>query len=149
MSDIYGIYILDAIVIVGLMLYVKYAAPYIASIAKIKNFEFISGWVEKAVIAAEQKIQGSKMGENRKKWVIALLTSMGIIVDDAVDALIEAAVKAMNESNEAIQNAANKAIEEIMGNGFANKIGEDIISYVKTVADEVVATKVSISSKKK
>ena len=111
MSDVYGTYILDAIILIGLILYVRYAAPYITSIANVKNFDFVSGWVDKAVDAAEQKIKGSGMGEERKEWVINLLNSIGIIADDAVDALIEAAVKAMNDTNKTIQDAANDVIK--------------------------------------
>ena len=111
MSDVYGTYILDAIILIGLTLYIRYAAPYITSIAKVKNFDFISGWVDKAVGAAEQVIKGSNMGEEKKDWVIQLLESIGIIVDDAVIALIEAAVKAMNDTNGTIKDAANDVIK--------------------------------------
>ena len=137
MSDVYGTYILDAILIIGLTLYVMYAAPYITSIAKVKNFDFISGWVDKAVYAAEQKIKGSELGEERKEWVINLLESLGIIVDDAVDALIEAAVKAMNSTNETIQDAANEAIQNVDPNIIANKISNDIVSTIKNAVEDV------------
>ena len=139
MVDVYGTYILDAILIVGvgLILYVKYAAPYITNMADVKNFDFISAWVDKAVTAAEQKIKGSELGEERKEWVINLLESLGIIVDDAVDALIEAAVKAMNDANKTIQDAANEAIDNVDPNIIANKISSDIISTLKSAVEDV------------
>ncbi len=137
MVDTYGIYALDVILITGLVLYVKYVAPYITKIADVKNFDFISGWVDKAVFAAEEKIKGSKLGNERKEWVIDLLESVGIITDNAVDALIDAAVKAMNEANKTIQDAANKAIDNVDPNIIANKISNDIVSTLKSAVEDV------------
>lgn len=83
--------ILDVLLAFALGLVIKYAIPFI----KIKWKEF---WVGKAVRWAEQTVQGSKMGAERKKKVIDFLGTVGIVVDEAVMALIEASVNLMNTS---------------------------------------------------
>lgn len=103
-------YILDGLLalLVGTLL--KFGVPYIKSLLTAKNMSFISGWVDTAVAAAEQTIQGSGLGEKKKAYVIALLEKLEIIVDDAVNALIEAAVKKMND---AVDNAAETITEVV------------------------------------
>ena len=52
-------------------------------------------WVCIAVQAAEQ-LFGPKTGEQKKQYVVELLTDLGIAVTDKVDAMIEAAVGELN-----------------------------------------------------
>lgn len=52
-------------------------------------------WVCIAVQAAEQ-LFGPKTGEQKKRYVVELLTDLGIAVTDKVDAMIEAAVGELN-----------------------------------------------------
>lgn len=52
-------------------------------------------WVCIAVQAAEQ-LFGPKTGEQKKQYVVELLTDLGIVVTDKVDAMIEAAVGELN-----------------------------------------------------
>lgn len=52
-------------------------------------------WVCIAVHAAEQ-LFGPKTGEQKKQYVVDLLTDLGIVVTDKVDAMIEAAVGELN-----------------------------------------------------
>lgn len=47
---------------------------------------------------AEVKIQGSKMGAEKKAWVIQQLKVIGIKVNDSIDKLIEDLVDAMNKN---------------------------------------------------
>ena len=53
----------------------------------------INAWVAIAVTAAEQIFQGNGRGEEKKAYVLDLLTEKGYTIDaNAVDAMIEAAV---------------------------------------------------------
>lgn len=52
-------------------------------------------WVCIAVQAAEQ-LFGPKTGQQKKQYVVELLTDLGIVVTDKVDAMIEAAVGELN-----------------------------------------------------
>lgn len=52
-------------------------------------------WVCIAVQAAEQ-LFGPKTGQQKKQYVVDLLTDLGIVVTDKVDAMIEAAVGELN-----------------------------------------------------
>ena len=61
-------------------------------------------WVEIAVKAAEQIIRGTKVGKERKEWVLAYLRDRGFDLDDEevaaqVDALIEAFVLGLKNGN--------------------------------------------------
>jgi len=104
-------YILDGLfaLVVGVLL--KLGVPYVKSLLTAKNLSFVSGWVDAAVAAAEQTIQGSGLGEQKKTFVIALLKKLNIAADDAVDALIEAAVKKMNDEVNAAASALTGAIK--------------------------------------
>lgn len=60
-------------------------------------------WVEVAVKAAEQIIRGTKVGKERKEWVLAYLRDRGFDLDDEevaaqVDALIEAFVLGLKQN---------------------------------------------------
>ena len=60
-------------------------------------------WVEVAVKAAEQIIKGTKVGQERKEWVLAYLRDRGFDLDDEevaaqVDALIEAFVLGLRQN---------------------------------------------------
>ncbi len=101
-------YILEGLLALFLGVVLRFGIPYLKSLLKAKNFAFVSCWVDAAVAAAEQTIQGSGLGEKKKAFVVALLDKLHIAADDTVDALIEAAVKKMNE---AVDSAA-KAISE-------------------------------------
>ena len=52
-------------------------------------------WVYIAVQAAEQ-LFGPKTGEQKKQYVVDLLSGLGVVVNDKVDAMIEAAVGELN-----------------------------------------------------
>ncbi|GEM_PF-2037703 len=107
-----GTYILDAVLAALLGVILRYGVPYIKALITAKNFAFVSGWVDKAVAAAEQTIQGSGLGEKKKAFVIGLLSELNIVVDNTVDAMIEAAVKVLNDT---IDRAAAKAEEKAAG----------------------------------
>ena len=57
-------------------------------------------WVKIGVAAAEQLYEGQGRGEEKKKYVLEFLASMGFTVDEeAVNAAIEAAVNQLNGGN--------------------------------------------------
>ena len=124
MLDTIAKYALDGILAVTLGFFLKYGIPYLKSLATSKNLSFISEWVNTAVNAAEQKIQGSGMGIKKKEWAVKLLEQVGIVVDDTVDAMIEAAVKAMNESvnvlKEVVVQGVSEATDGIVTEEMAN-----------------------------
>lgn len=103
-----GEYALEAIIGIVIVIITRYFIPFIKGlIAKIDS-EQIQALIDSAVHAAEQVIRGSKMGAERKEWVVNLLDGAGVIVDEMVDAMIEAAVKAMNDA----LDKASDAIKE-------------------------------------
>ncbi|SMC39474.1 phage holin, LLH family [Papillibacter cinnamivorans] len=95
-------YTIDAMLVIILGIVTKNLIPYIKQVLEEKANAYVKNWVQTAVAAAEQTITGSKMGEARKAWVIKLLAGLGIVADDAVNAMIEAAVKTLNDAGTVI-----------------------------------------------
>jgi len=93
-----GTYILDTVISAILFIVVRYGIPYVKELTAAKHFSVVTGWVEKAVSAAEQTIKGSGLGDEKKIFVISLLHKVGIVIDDTTDAMIEAAVKTLNDA---------------------------------------------------
>lgn len=91
-------YIFDALLVLALGVMIKYLIPWIQSLITKQNFSALSGWIQAAVAAAEQTIQGSGMGAQKKTFVVNLLHELGVTADSTVDALIEAAVKKLNDT---------------------------------------------------
>lgn len=70
-----------------------FVIPYIKSKTTAAQQQKINGYVKTAVTAAEQIFSGPGEGEKKKDYVLTLLKSHGIVVDeDKLDAMIEAAV---------------------------------------------------------
>ncbi len=99
-------------------------------------------WVKIGVAAAEQLYEGQGRGEEKKKYVLEFLASMGFTVDEeAINAAIEAAVNQLNGGNLPLDNQQRagqhgpplfcKKEEHIMTNtkdidGIALKPGEEL-----------------------
>jgi 3-hydroxyacyl-CoA dehydrogenase len=79
--------------------------PYFKSKTTAQQRDTIEYWVDVAVEAFEQKMVGTKLGEERKAEVLKFIQSKGFKIDEKdLDLLIEAAVKVMNDSkNEALK----------------------------------------------
>lgn len=92
-------YILDALLVLALGVVVRFGVPWIQSLIAKQNLSVLTVWIQSAVAAAEQTVQGSKLGEQKKALVIKLLNELGVSVDSTVDALIEAAVKKLNDTS--------------------------------------------------
>lgn len=101
-----SMYILEGFLLIFLGVVTKFFIPYLKTQATASNLACVKLWIDALVKAAEQTIHGSKMGTEKKAWVIKILKSVGIKIDETVDALIEAAVYALN-------SAINKADEDI------------------------------------
>ena len=108
-----GRYAIDALLAGLLGIIIRYGIPCIKSLVTQSRFAFLKKWVQTAVMAAEQKIRGSKMGQEKKAWVVSLLEKVGFAADETVDALIEAAVKYMNDAAAQAETALIQAQKEL------------------------------------
>lgn len=67
--------------------------PFIRSKTTAQQQDTIKMWVDIAVMAAEQLYQGSKLGQQKKLFVLEFLETRGFHIDiEAIDSLIESAV---------------------------------------------------------
>jgi hypothetical protein len=100
-------YIIDFLITVLIALFTKVAVPHIKAHVTAKKLETVTTYIDRFVAAAEQKVQESGLGAQKKWLVTKLLDGVGIAVDDTVDALIEAAVKNMNKMLDTAVSAGN------------------------------------------
>ncbi len=92
---------LKAVLILAVILFTRYAVPWMKQAVENTKYNWIVKWVGIAVRSAEQTIFGDKRGEERKAVVTQFIKEQLInkniaLSDRQVDALIEAAVFAMN-----------------------------------------------------
>lgn len=74
--------------------------PWIKSKTTDEQRKELLEWVKIGVAAAEQLYEGQGRGEEKKKYALEFLASMGFTVDEeAVNAAIEAAVNQLNGGN--------------------------------------------------
>lgn len=74
--------------------------PWIKSKTTDAQRKELLEWVKIGVAAAEQLYKGQGRGEEKKKYVLEFLASMGFTVDEeAINAAIEAAVNQLNGGN--------------------------------------------------
>lgn len=81
-----------------------FLVPYIKSKLSVAQQAELAAWVEIAVKAAEQIIQGTKLGQERKEWVMSFLEDRGYNLNDKetaekIEALIEAFVLGLKNGN--------------------------------------------------
>lgn len=94
--------ILELVITISTLVFIRYIVPYIKSKIGIAQSEFIEKKVKEAVDAAEQLIKAEKSGEQKKKMVVEYildyLNRKGIeIAYEDLNILIEAAVGVMNK----------------------------------------------------
>ena len=78
--------------------------PWIKSKTTDAQRKELLEWVKIGVAAAEQLYEGQGRGEEKKKYVLEFLASMGFTVnEEAVNAAIEAAVNQLNGGNLTIE----------------------------------------------
>lgn len=117
--------------------------PWIKSKTTDAQRKELLEWVKIGVAAAEQLYKGQGRGEEKKKYVLEFLASMGFTVDEeAINAAIEAAVNQLNGGNLPLEQSTQRAgrlarplfckkEEHIMTNtkdidGIALKPGEEL-----------------------
>jgi hypothetical protein len=139
-----AVYILDALIAIIVGVFVKIGIPYIKSLITEKNLAFVTEWVDRLVDAAEQKIQGTKLGDERKAYVISILEKIGVEVDETIDALIEAAVKNANliadTAAVVAETAANTIIEGTTETTTASEVADLAVDAITDAIADATAT---------
>lgn len=119
-------YITQALVLILIGVITKFIVPYVKSQITTQKLSFVTTWVDSLVNAAEQKIQGSKMGDEKKKWVVDMLKKLGIVVDDSVDALIESAVLVLNNAIDSAAKTMTDGFKTVPINTASNVLADAI-----------------------
>lgn len=119
-------YITQALVLILIGVITKFLVPYVKSQITTQKLSFVKTWVDSLVNAAEQKIQGSKMGAEKKKWVVDMLKKLGIVVDDSVDALIESAVLVLNNAIDSASKTITDGLKTVPINNASNVLADAI-----------------------
>lgn len=119
-------YITQALILVLIGVITKFLVPYVKSQITTQKLSFIKTWVDSLVNTAEQKIQGSKMGDEKKKWVVDMLKKLGIVVDDSVDALIESAVFVLNNAIDSASKIVTDGLKTAPANNTSNVLADAI-----------------------
>ena len=119
-------YITQALVLILIGVITKFLVPYVKSQITTQKLSFVKTWVDSLVNAAEQKIQGSKMGAEKKKWVVDMLKKLGIVVDDSVDALIESAVLVLNNAIDSTAKTITDGLKTVPINNASNVLADAI-----------------------
>lgn len=89
--------IINAVIALAAAGVTVFLIPWIKSKTTDEQRKELLEWVKIGVAAAEQLYKGQGRGEEKKKYVLEFLASMGFTVDEeAINAAIEAAVKQLN-----------------------------------------------------
>ena len=123
--------IMEAIITLVFLCITTFLIPYIKSKTTSAQQEQIQAWVNIAVMAAEQLIQGSGMGAEKKEYVIKWLNKHNITFDaEKLDAMIEAAVYKLTNSPTSIEIPVE----------ISNQIEPETLVAAKAILDENMAT---------
>lgn len=123
--------IMEAIITLVFLCITTFLIPYIKSKTTSAQQEQIQAWVNIAVMAAEQLIQGSGKGTEKKEYVIKWLNKYNITFDaEKLDAMIEAAVYKLTN---------NPAYIEIPVE-ISNQIEPETLVAAKAILDEKTTT---------
>ena len=122
--------IIEAIITVIVLCITTFLIPYIKSKTTAAQQEQIQAWVNIAVMAAEQLIQGSGKGAEKKEYVIKWLNEHNITFDaEKLDAMIEAAVYKLTNNPTSIEIPVE----------ISNKIEPETLVAAKAILDEKTA----------
>lgn len=106
--------------------------PWIKSKTTDAQRKELLEWVKIGVAAAEQLYEGQGRGEEKKKYVLEFLASMGFTVDEeAVNAAIEAAVNQLNLQRRHKDMSENK--KPALNMRYYNGEIDDDLPYVGTL----------------
>lgn len=123
--------IIEAIITVIVLCITTFLIPYIKSKTTAAQQEQIQAWVNIAVMAAEQLIQGSGKGAEKKEYVIKWLNEHNITFDaEKLDAMIEAAVYKLTNNPTSIEIPVE----------ISNNIEPETLVAAKAILDEKTAT---------
>ena len=94
--------VIRAVLVIGIMVVVRYAVPYLKSRINGTDLEWIYAWAVKAVKAAEQTVTGEHAGAQKKAIVKEFLQTVAkeknlAITDEQIENLIESAVYVMKQ----------------------------------------------------
>lgn len=94
--------VIRAVLVIGIMVVVRYAVPYLKSRINGTELEWIYAWAVKAVKAAEQTTVGEHTGSQKKAIVKEFLLEVAreknlTITDEQLENLIESAVYVMKQ----------------------------------------------------
>lgn len=123
--------IMEAIITLVFLCITTFLIPYIKSKTTSAQQEQIQAWVNIAVMAAEQLIQGTGMGAEKKEYVIKWLNEHNITFDaEKLDAMIEAAVYKLTNNPTSIEIPVE----------ISNKIEPETLVAAKAILDENMTT---------
>ena len=123
--------IMEAIITLVFLCITTFLIPYIKSKTTSAQQEQIQAWVNIAVMAAEQLIQGSGKGAEKKEYVIKWLNKHNITFDaEKLDAMIEAAVYKLTNNPTSIEIPVE----------ISNQIEPETLVAAKAILDEKTAT---------
>ncbi len=94
--------VIRAVLVIGIIVVVRYAVPYLKSRINGTELEWIYAWAVKAVKAAEQTTVGEHTGSQKKAIVKEFLLEVAkekniAITDEQLENLIESAVYVMKQ----------------------------------------------------
>ena len=131
--------ILEAIIALVFLCITTFLIPYIKSKTTSAQQEQIQAWVNIAVMAAEQLIQGSGKGAEKKEYVIKWLNKHNITFDaEKLDAMIEAAVYKLTNNPTSIEIPVE----------ISNQIEPETLVAAKAILDEKTTTTNKSTTKK-
>ena len=123
--------IMEAIITLVFLCITTFLIPYIKSKTTSAQQEQIQAWVNIAVMAAEQLIQGSGKGTEKKEYVIKWLNEHNITFDaEKLDAMIEAAVYKLTNNPTSIEIPVE----------ISNQIEPETLVAAKAILDEKTTT---------
>ena len=123
--------IIEAVIAVIVLCITTFLIPYIKSKTTAAQQKQIQDWVNIAVMAAEQLIQGSGKGAEKKEYVIKWLNEHNITFDaEKLDAMIEAAVYKLTNNPTSIEIPVE----------ISNNIEPETLVAAKAILDEKTAT---------
>ena len=123
--------IMEAIITLVFLCITTFLIPYIKSKTTSAQQEQIQAWVNIAVMAAEQLIQGTGMGAEKKEYVIKWLNEHNITFDaEKLDAMIEAAVYKLTNNPTSIEIPVE----------ISNQIEPETLVAAKAILDEKTTT---------
>lgn len=88
------IYVVMALAVVVVT---RYLVPYLKARLTAANQEGLIQLIENLVQAAEQLFTAEKSGEQKKEYVVNVLSEKGVLITESVNAMIESAVYSLDK----------------------------------------------------